>query len=313
MKNQLLLVGALALISVSSCKTDDVEDPKDSPVVTLSADAVGISENLGSTNVRANLASPAVNEVVITVSVTGTATAADYALDATEIIIPAGDTTGSISITAIQDELEEGNETVTFTIDNATNATVEGVETVQLTIEDDDVAQVITLILNEILYDPSNSGLEGDANGDGTYAQAEDEFLEFVNGGISDIDLSGYTIFDTESLGANTPNHTFPAGTILASGKAIVIFGGGTPTGTFGGAIVQTSTSGDFNLNNAGDEMTLKNAEGEVVLTFDIEPYSDNPNESYTRDPDLTGDFVQHGSITGTLFSPGTKTDGSPF
>jgi hypothetical protein len=306
-------LGLIAICGFSSCETNDVEDPKDAPLVTLSSDAVGIIENLGSTVVRANLASPAISEVIITFSITGTASASDYVLDANEIIISAGDSTGSISITATQDELEEGNETVTFTIETATNATVDGVETLQLTIEDDDVAQVIQLVLNEVLYDPSNSGLDGDANGDGTYAQAEDEFLEFVNGGIADIDLSGYTIFDTENLSSNTPNHTFPAGSVLASGKAIVVFGGGTPTGTFGGAIVQTSTTGDFNMNNSGDEITLKNAEGEVVMTFDIEPLSNNPNESYTRFPDLTGEFDQHSNVASTLFSPGTKADGSPF
>ena len=30
-------------------------------------------------------------------------------------------------------------------------------------------------------------------------------------------------------------------------------------------------------------------------------------------DPDLSGDFVQHNTVSGTLFSPGTKTDGTPF
>ena len=40
------------------------------------------------------------------------------------------------------------------------------------------------LIINEVLYDPSNSGLLGDANGDGTYSQTQDEFIEFFNNSI---------------------------------------------------------------------------------------------------------------------------------
>ena len=59
--------------------------------------------------------------------------------------------------------------------------------------------------------------------------------------------------------------------------------------------------------------MTLKDANGNVILTFDIEPLSNNPNESYTRNPDLTGEFEQHGENTALLFSPGTRIDGSPF
>ena len=45
-----------------------------------------------------------------------------------------------------------------------------------------------------------------------------------------------------------------------------------------------------------------------IVLTL-IEPLSNNPNESYTRNPDLT-EFEQHSGIQGSggrLFSPGTK------
>jgi hypothetical protein len=163
------------------------------------------------------------------------------------------------------------------------------------------------------LYDPSNSALNGDANGDGSYAQAEDEFLELVNISSQPFDLSGYKVFDTEHTVTGIPNHLIPANTVLAAGKALVIFGGGTPTGTFGGATVQTSTSGDLNLNNAGDEFLLVSPAGDTVLRFDIEPLSNNPNESYTRNPDITGDFEQHSDNTLLLFSPGTKIDGQPF
>ena len=125
--------------------------------------------------------------------------------------------------------------------------------------------------------------------------------------------MSGFEIYDAENLVAGTPNHTVPANTIIAPGKALVIFGGGTPTGTFGGATVQTSTFGDLNLNNSGDTLTVMDASGSVILTFDIEPLSNNPNESYTRNPDLAGEFEQHGENTSLLFSPGTKIDGTSF
>ncbi|MEM9052506.1 MAG: Ig-like domain-containing protein [Bacteroidota bacterium] len=171
------------------------------------------------------------------------------------------------------------------------------------------------IILNEICYDPSNVDLEGDTNGDGQYAQSEDEFLEFVNNGTDVIDMSGWKVFDTENLEDDMlpPNHVFPDGTTLLPGAAIVVFGGGTPTGDFGFATVQTSTSGDMNLNNSGDIMTLTDENDMVILTFDIEPLSNNPNESYTRNPDLTGEFEQHGDNTPVLFSPGTQIDGTPF
>ena len=50
------------------------------------------------------------------------------------------------------------------------------------------------------------------------------------------------------------------------------------------------------------------------VLEFDVEPLSNNPDESYTRYPDVTGDFVQHASaVDGVLYSPGTRVDGTSF
>jgi hypothetical protein len=252
---------------------------------------------------------------VVTLAFAGTAAGNgfDFNVSAESISIPPGSLTGNVTLTAVQDAAEEGNETVEVSIAAVTGAISDGAQQVTITIEDDDVPFEANIILNEILYDPSNNGLDGDANGDGVYAQNEDEFLEFINLSSQPADLSGYKIFDTQALDENNPRHTMPANTIIPPGGALVVFGGGTPTGTFGGAIVQTSTSGDMNLNNAGDIMTFTDSEGNVVLTFDIEPLSNNPNEAYTRDPDLTGDFVQHGSINGLLFSPGTKTDGTPF
>ena len=133
------------------------------------------------------------------------------------------------------------------------------------------------------------------------------------NDSSSPLDVSGFKIFDTEALDNDTPRHIVPDGTIIPAHGVLVVFGGGTPTGSFGGAVVQTSSTGDLNLNNSGDILTVEDAEGTVLVTFDIEPYSNNPNESYTRNPDITGDFVQHGDVNGLLFSPGTKVDGTPF
>tara|TARA_B110000046_G_scaffold134916_1_gene141203 strand:- start:61 stop:708 length:648 start_codon:yes stop_codon:yes gene_type:complete len=169
-------------------------------------------------------------------------------------------------------------------------------------------------VLNEVLYDPSNNDLNGDANGDGVYVQNDDEFVEFVNSSETSLDISGYKLFDATRLATNTHNHEFPANTILSPGQAVVVFGGGTPTGSFGGSLFFTSSDQVLNLNNSGDVLTVKNNNDSTIFIFDVTPYSDNPNQSFTRFPDLHGEYVQHNSSnTGTLFSPGTKADGSSF
>ena len=178
---------------------------------------------------------------------------------------------------------------------------------------DDGCCQYNSLLLNEVLYDPSNSGLDGDANGDGEYVHNEDEFVELVNVSNSNLDISGYEFYDNTNLISGMPNHVVPPGTILPSMKAYVVFGGGIPTGDFGGAIVHTASASVLNLNNSSDTLTIKNDIGETVIVFDVEALSNNPNESYSRLPDICGDFVQHNSTSLGLFSPGKKSNGDPF
>jgi hypothetical protein len=174
----------------------------------------------------------------------------------------------------------------------------------------------LPLVINEVLYDPSNNALDGDANANGAYVHDDDEFVELVNNSPNSYDISGFMFFDTEGLDSNTPAHVVPANTILLPGKAFVLFGGGdinSFSGDFGGATVQVCSNQELNLNNSGDVLTIQDSNGNSLLTFDVEPLSNNPNESYTRNPDLTGDFIQHNDITDVLFSPGTKIDGSSF
>ena len=166
------------------------------------------------------------------------------------------------------------------------------------------------IVINEVLYDPPTPNNLGDANGDGTREPQEDEFIEFYNYG-GDLDISGWSVHDNAQ-----ERHIFPEGTVIPAGGVLVLFGGGTPTGTFGGSIVQVASEGILNMNNGGDVITLYDINDIPVLSFDIEPLSNNPDESYTRNPDITGEFEQHAGIAeanGALFSPGTRVDGSNF
>lgn len=176
------------------------------------------------------------------------------------------------------------------------------------------------ITINEVLYDPSmedpekpEDPLPGDSNGDGKYALDEDEFVEIVNISGSLLDISGYSLWDDEAWELDEPRHVFLEGTVLEPGQAAVVFGGGTPTGDFGGAVVEVATGDRLNLNNMGDLLRVTRADGRIVDTFDTEARSNNPDESYTRNPDIIGLFEQHADRTEQLFSPGTRVDGTPF
>jgi len=336
MKIRLLFLSAFLLV-IQSCDTDDIL-----PALTLTSSSNEISENLGVLSITASLNSEVDQEVIIPLSFSGTATLnEDYVYSESSITIPSGNSSGSLSISSMQDEDIEDIETIIISIESQDNVIVLS-SSITISVLDDDsdsdgdgindsdddcpneaglpeyngCSQPL-LIINEVLYDPSNQGLDGDANGDGAYVHDDDEFIEFVNLGGT-LDISGYSVHDNAQ-----ERHVFPEGTIIPSGGVLVLFGGGDPTGAFGNAIIQTATSGKLNMNNAGDFVTVYNTNGEVVLTFDVEPLSDNPNESYTRYPDLNLEpdsegnlFYQHASIPdsgGTLFSPGTKVDGTNF
>ena len=96
----------------------------------------------------------------------------------------------------------------------------------------------LSFVINEIHADPA-SGTDGDANGDGVRDFSADEFVELVNASADDVDISGWTLSDGFSM-----RHTFPAGSVVAGNCSVVVFGGNTPTGSFGGSLVQTASSG---------------------------------------------------------------------
>jgi hypothetical protein len=90
----------------------------------------------------------------------------------------------------------------------------------------------------------------------------DDEFVELVNRGATPVCLAGFALGDA----AKPERHVFPLGRALAPGAALVVFGGGVPTGAFAGAEVQTAAfSGSLNLTNAGDVLTLRDANDRVV------------------------------------------------
>ena len=167
------------------------------------------------------------------------------------------------------------------------------------------------IVINEVLYDPPAEG--GDANGDGTVDMEEDEFVELVNTGSVPWDISGYQIFRRAQIWFPGPRHVVPAGTVLAPGQALVVFGGGSPEGLFGGARVQVATEGSLSLWNNNDEVRVMTPEGTQVLQFSVQERDSDPDQAYTRSPDGTGPFVLHTDASGARFSPGTRANGEPF
>ena len=142
------------------------------------------------------------------------------------------------------------------------------------------------LALTEILADPPR-GARGDANGDGNRDPSDDEF---------------------------------------APGEAVAVFGGGVPSGDFGGARVEPAAFGRLSLQNAGDIVTLRDAAGAVAAELSWGDCAGNAcasehfggdlgaAASITRSSDdPAGSWRLHGASAGTPFSPGVRADGSAW
>ena len=329
MKLNYLSISLLSLLSLS-CTTEDIL-----PAVELGLDATTLSEAGGELTLTATLNSDATESISLALIFGGTASEnQDYSASSSDITIDSGMSSGTVTISAIQDIELESIETITVSVSSGSGVLLLSNSVIEIAMLDDDsdtdsdgVLDAVDscpdvagssdnngcpwlgFLINEVLYDPE-TGDAGDANGDGTRDANGDEFIEFFNSG-PEMDMSGYSLSDASQV-----RHVFPAGTVVPLNGVLVLFGSGSPTGNFGGAVVQTASTGSINMNNAGDFVTLQDTSGNIVLTFDVEPLSNNPNESYTRNPDLTGEFVQHSGIevaNGALYSPGTMLDGSSF
>ena len=318
-------------IIFSSCESEDIN-----PTLSLNLSSTDLSEIGNPVTITASLNSAASENITIPLMFSGSSTKdADYTISVSEIAINKGQTTGNITITGIADGIVEGNETIDISIGNSNDVLILGSQNISINLLDADFdadgdgvtdandecpntvgdaanngCPFVGFIINEVLYDPAD-GIAGDANADGTRDPNGDEFIEFYNSSASSIDLSGYTISDASQV-----RHTFPNGTIVPSKGVIVVFGGGTPTGTFGGAIVQTASTGQLNMNNAGDIATVKTSGGTIILSFDNTPLPNEPDEAYTRFPDIYGEFERYSNIpeaNGVIYTPGTKVNGTSF
>ena len=171
------------------------------------------------------------------------------------------------------------------------------------------------LVINEYLADPADT-IAGDANNDGTRSSSADEFIELLNRSSEPLDISGYTLSDSDGV-----RHVFAIGTIIPPFEAAVVFGGGSPSGSFGNAtdnhLVFKASTGGLSLNNGGDTITLQDAQRRVVQHIKFGAAEGGAGQSINRDPDGDGStFTLHTIVSADgarLFSPGVKASGQTF
>jgi endonuclease/exonuclease/phosphatase family metal-dependent hydrolase len=158
------------------------------------------------------------------------------------------------------------------------------------------------VFINEFLPHPYD--IPGTTTPD--YAQ---QFVEVFNSGTETVDLGGWQVNDDKSYAGLEPTrHVFPAGTLLAPGKALVVYSGSVS----GGDGLRFNRG--RNHASSGDTVYLQRADGTLV---DSHHYDNTyPGISYNSSPDLSRmePFVRHDVLVpGTVSSPGRRATGSAF
>ena len=141
-----------------------------------------------------------------------------------------------------------------------------------------------------------------DPNGDGVADPTADRFVELVGAADHPVGLGGCAL-----VGSGGSVVWLPCGMAARPGLAALVFGGGVPWGTFGGAAVW-SAAGRGLLPEAGVAVRLLDPVGHVLV--EETPGLGRPGVSRARLPD---GWTDHDALAAEVASPGSQPDGSSY
>ena len=180
-----------------------ITDDDGPPNVTLSLTNSPFAENGGTATVTATLSAVSEKNATIYLGFTGTANnTTDYTRSSESITINAGLTTGSITLTGVNDTDDDDNETVIVDVTSTTNCTESSEQQVTATITDDENPEISITGNGNNISDGSTSPLTTNytdfGNTDLTAGEVTHTFT-ITNSGIGALHLTGTTPFVTIS------------------------------------------------------------------------------------------------------------------
>ena len=271
------------------------------PTVTLSlAPSSTISENGGSTSVKATLSNTFNKTVTINLGFSGTASGTDYSKTSSSINITSGNSTGTITLSGDDDDLDENNETVIVDISTITNGTESVNQQVTCTITDDDNTPVVTASQSfNVDEDAANTtsvgtvaATDADAgttfqswsitsgNGDGIFA---------INSATGEITVTDNTNLDYETQTSYSLTVTVSDGTNTSAEETVTVnVNDVTPPVS----PVVTSPSGSVIVNSASQTLSGTHTENGVT----VHAYADNNNDGIADNTTSLGSSTVSGN-----------------
>lgn len=140
----------------------------------------------------------------------------------------------------------------------------------------------------------------------------DDEYVEIVNYSGETVDLINWTLYDSNSP---LPRFRFYDSIPLSSSNVVVAYGG--PLNGFVPGIpepaVPSQEGTGIALNNAGDIIMLRNADGNLVIRVVYSQSQTSPDGSMTRYPDINSAFVPQAGVSALLVTPGRQYNGKQW
>ncbi len=250
--------------------------------------------------IEAVVESPSGSE--ITVTSTG-----DWVLSAN----PASEVTARLVLTAGEEDFGVSFD-VSLEVENS-----EGVQTLAWDVYVPSEAEQ-QVAITEFLANPTGkttashyNPLHRETPSDSSRINVEDEFIEIANLGQVDVDLADWSVSDAVALRSN-----FYEGDVLAKRGAVIVYGGrlsgSEPVlGDDVLALPATESTSGLGLNNSGDTITLRNADGHVIDRIKFGKPSSKG--SMTRHSGLNGAFADHSTVAAAAVSAGTWPSSAPF
>ena len=128
--------------TIGTSQTITITDDDDAPALSIAVDPASIAEAAGTSTVTVSTGTPFTADQTISLTLGGTATVtSDYTLSDTSLTLTAGETSVTATVTAVQDTIDEPDETVIVSASNG--GTAIGSATVTITDDDANSAPVL--------------------------------------------------------------------------------------------------------------------------------------------------------------------------
>lgn len=292
-----------ATLGTPSSAVLTIADDDPMPSVQFDAASYTVNENAGTATITVQLSAPSGQTTAVDYSLSdGTATSSDYLAASGTLDFAVGDTSKSFTVSIVDDNLAEGDETINLTLSNPDDATLGTPSNAVLTITDDD--SVPTVQFDSATYTLDENGgtatITVELSGPSGQATAVDYSVSDGSATAG----SDYTATNaTLNFAAGETSKSFEVQVLddnLAEGDETVNLTLSNPTG------VALGTPSEATLTILDDESTR-------TVAFSAADYTVNEDAgSATITVELTGPAGQATAVDYTV-SDGSATAGSDY